>query len=80
MQLINNIGSGLLSVSKVIEEIRSNHTKEAHGKLEDDYIIKDHLYAHFIINSVATVGLFLINFYEEKYKSSQSINKDEIFF
>jgi hypothetical protein len=80
LQLINNIGSGLLSVSKVIEEIRSSHTKEAHGKLEDDYIIKDHLYAHFIINSVATVGLFLINFYEKKYKSSQSINEDEIFF
>lgn len=63
---IKKISSGLMTVAQTIEDLRSNHTKESHGKLETDYIIQDPLYAHFIINSVSTVGLFLLNFYEKK--------------
>jgi hypothetical protein len=70
---IRNIGSGLLTTAQSIENLRSNHTKEAHGKLEDDYIIDDPLYAYFIINAVSSVGLFLLNFYEQKYSKKEEI-------
>lgn len=55
---INQIGSGLLNVCQGIEKIRSQKTK-LHGKMDEDYVVDDSLYAYFIINSVATIGLFL---------------------
>jgi hypothetical protein len=70
---IRQIGSGLLNTAQSIENLRSNHTKESHGKLEDDYIIDDPLYAYFIINAVSSVGLFLLNFYEQKYSKKEEI-------
>ncbi len=70
---IRNIGSGLLNIAQSIENLRSNHTKESHGKLADDYIIDDPLYAQFLINSVSSVGLFLINFYERKYQKKEEM-------
>lgn len=68
---IRNIGSKLLSISQSIEDLRSNKTI-LHGKLTQDYVIKDPLYAYFIVNCVATLGLFLISFYEKKYKPLKS--------
>lgn len=65
---INQIASGLVKSAKIIEDIRSNKTT-AHGKNSEDYLIDDPLYAMFIINSVTTVGLFLINYYEKKFKN-----------
>src|SRR5690606_37927591 len=59
---IRNIGSGLLSVSQAIENIRSNNT-ETHGT--EDKIIDDPLYAMLIVNSVSTIGLFLLNYYRD---------------
>lgn len=76
---IRNLGSGLLKISQAIEDIRSKYTKECHGKLSKDYIIDDPLYSHLIINSVATVGLFLLNIYEQKYKSSKENSLEEEF-
>lgn len=70
---VRNIGSGLLSASQAIEAIRSNNT-EAHGT--EDEIITDPLYAMLVVNSVATVGLFLLNYYEKHYQPV-SDNKDE---
>lgn len=66
---IRNINSSLLKMVQNVEQLRSNKT-EAHGKLDDDYLVSDSLYAFFIINSVATVGLFLIGYYESKYTPS----------
>jgi len=63
---VKTIGSSLISVANHIETLRSTKTR-AHGKAKKDYLIDDPLYAYFIINSVSTVGLFLINFYEKKY-------------
>lgn len=76
-QEIKIIGSGFLNISKQIESLRSEKTT-VHGKLKEDYIIDDPLYAHFILNSVATIGLFLISFYEKKYnnRSLMSDNND----
>jgi len=71
-QEIRNIGSGLLTVAKSIEEMRSRHADTSHGKTSDDYIIDDGLYAKFILNAVTTVGLFLLNFYEKKYLPKQA--------
>lgn len=63
---IKTIGSRLLSILENIEKIRSEKTA-SHGKLSEDYLVNENLYAYFIVNSVSTIGLFLINFYEKKY-------------
>lgn len=73
---IRNIGSGLMKVVQGIEQIRSVNTDVSHGKLKEDYLIDDELYSKFIINATATVGLFLINFYEKKYEHSDGANDE----
>lgn len=79
---VKTIGSSLLAVSRAIEQLRSEKTS-SHGKLIEDRIIDDPLYASFIINSVATVGIFLINYYNKKFniEEPQSIaSKNELPF
>ena len=71
---IRNIGSGLLTASQAIENIRSNNT-EAHGS--EDETISDPLYAMLVVNTVSTIGLFLLNFYEKHYKPESDFNFDE---
>lgn len=63
---IKQIGSSLLNIAQTIESLRSEKTK-FHGKDSSQNIIEDPLYACFIVNSVATLGNFLISFYEKKY-------------
>jgi len=63
---IRNIGSSLLKVSQNIEKLRSEKTT-FHGKAKKDYIIKEPLYAYFVVNVISTIGLFLMSFYEKKY-------------
>ncbi len=72
-QNLKNIGSGLLTVSQAIEGIRSNNT-EAHGT--EDEIIADPLYAMLVVNSVATVGLFFLNYYEKHYQPVSDIDEE----
>lgn len=81
---IKTIGSSLLSVNKSIEQLRSEKTN-LHGKTVEEYLLNDPMYTYFIVNSIATIGLFLISFYKEKFLSIDSvdefdINKDEIPF
>lgn len=64
---INKIASSLISISQNIEGLRSKKTT-SHGKAKDDYVLTDSLYAYFIVNSVTTVGMFLKDFYELKFK------------
>lgn len=64
---VRNISQSLLTAVQNIEELRSNNT-DSHGKLADDYVINDSIYAFFTINTVATIGMFLIGFYEKKFK------------
>ena len=71
---IRNIGSSLLNIAQNIEAIRSNHSDTSHGKTSDDYIIDDELYAKFLINAVTTVGLFLLNYFEKKYKHNTQVD------
>jgi len=65
----------LLNVSQAIENIRSNNT-EAHGT--EDEIISDPLYAMLVVNTVATIGLFLLNYYEKHYQPEPNF-EDEPF-
>lgn len=70
---IRDIGSSLLKLSQQIEKLRSEKT-EFHGKTKDDYIVNEPLYAYFILNSVATVGLFLNSYYQLKFQKTDDDN------
>lgn len=74
---IEKIGSSLLNICKYIEELRSSKTK-SHGKLKEDFLISDPLWASFIINSAATVGLFMIQFFTQKYKPFVEAKESDI--
>ena len=74
---IKTIGSSLLSISQAIEGLRSDKTI-MHGKLAKDYIIDEPMYACFVVNLVASIGLFLISFYEKNYKSESFPVKEEV--
>lgn len=77
LEEVSRIGSGLMTASQNIETLRSTKTK-SHGKAKDDYIITDPLWAHFVVNSVATIGLFITQYFETKYKPAvQELNKPE---
>lgn len=77
---IRTISSSLLAMNQAIETLRSEKTN-FHGKTNEDFIINDSLYAYFIVNSVATIGLFLIEFYKNKYpKPSSPIDLDTLPF
>ncbi|MBC5623306.1 abortive infection family protein [Butyricimonas hominis] len=75
---IKVIGSSLLTCSKSIEELRSEKT-EFHGKTKEDYIVKEPLYACFVINSIATIGLFLIKYFENKFITFPTRDDDSDF-
>lgn len=70
---VRDIGSGLLKVNQAIEKLRSEKTT-LHGKTAEEYIVNDPLYAYFVVNSVATVGMFLKSFYQKKFKKIEQQN------
>lgn len=67
---IKTIGNSLLTINQSIEKLRSEKTG-FHGKTQDDYLISDSIFAYFILNSVATVGLFLNSYYKTKFSKPQ---------
>lgn len=70
---IRDIGSGLLKVNQAIEKLRSEKTT-LHGKTSEEYIVSDPLYAYFVVNTVATIGLFLKSFYEKKHHKIKQVS------
>ncbi|MDY4760880.1 abortive infection family protein [Streptococcus thoraltensis] len=66
------IASSLTTVAKAIEDLRSDKTLH-HGQETGKYLIDQPLYAYFVVNACATVGLFLIDFYENKFPKKTSI-------
>ena len=78
---IKTIGSSLLAINQAIEKLRSEKTN-FHGKTNDDYLITDTIYTYFIINAVATVGLFLNSYYKKKFPKPEPIidTNDELLF
>lgn len=75
-QEIRTICSSLISVSGTIEDLRSAKTI-AHGKSSTDYVVSNPLYAELIVNSVASVGVFLQNYYKENFL--QRADNDSVF-
>jgi len=72
---IRTISSSLIACAKSIEEIRSSQTT-FHGKTDKDIVVSDSTYAYFVINAVTSVGLFLLNYYEEIFKRQTEIEND----
>lgn len=72
-QEIRTICSSLVSIGGTIEDLRSTKTI-AHGKTATDYVVSNPLYAELIVNSVASVGLFLQTYYKQNYPQA---NQDE---
>jgi len=72
---IKTISNSLLSASQAIEKLRSEKTN-FHGKTSDDFVVDDTIYAYFILNSVATVGLFLNKFFKTKYPKPVPVLKE----
>lgn len=78
---IKQITSSLINLSQAIEDIRSDKTI-LHGKTDDNSIVTDPIYSKLVINTVTTVGLFLLDFYKNKYptKNPTSVTDDELPF
>jgi hypothetical protein len=74
---IRTIGSSFLSINQCIENLRSEKTN-IHGKTEQDYIIKDVLYTYFVVNSVATVGLFLKTYYSKIFAIESKFTPNKV--
>lgn len=73
---IKTIGSSLLAINQAIEKLRSEKTN-FHGKTIDDYLINDTIYTLFIVNTVATVGLFLNSYYKTKFPKPTPVIEDD---
>ena len=72
---MKSISSSFVTVAKAIEDLRSDNTL-FHGQDSEKYLISEPLYAYFVVNACATVGLFLIDFYEKKFPKVQMLNED----
>lgn len=75
---IKTITSSLLAACQSIERLRSEKTS-FHGKTDTDYIIDDPLYTYFIVNSITSIGLFLISFYKKKYPKQTEQEQENSF-
>lgn len=75
---MKSISSAFITVSKAIEDLRSDKTS-FHGQNSDKYLIDEPLYAYFVVNTCATVGLFLINFYQNKFPKQELENENDFF-
>ena len=74
---IKTIASQLRGLGEAIDSMRSNMSS-AHGKLQSEYIVDDPLWAGLVVNASATLGLFLWEYYEKKYRpASEKGAEDE---
>lgn len=73
------IGSSLLKISQQIEKIRSANTR-FHGVSSEETIVNESIYSTFIVNSIATVGLFLENYYKQVFPKKEFEEDDGLPF
>ena len=66
-QEIITIAGQLRSLGTTIDDLRSDKSS-AHGKAHNEYVVDDPLWAAFIVNASASLGLFLWEYFEKKYK------------
>ena len=80
---IKTLACSLINAGKAIEDLRSDKT-EFHGKTDGDLMIKDAVYAYFVVNATTTIGLFLLNFYKSNYppvdNKPEAISDDGLLF
>ena len=77
---ISQLWNWFMSICQSIEWVRSDKTL-FHWKTDSDKLIEESMYGYLVINSISTVGLFLIHFYEANYPKNSpqdSINEEEI--
>lgn len=81
-QELITIASQLRGLGQSIDDLRSDKST-AHGKGHDEYVVDDPLWASLIVNTSASLGLFLWEYYEKKYKPAKQeiadsplLNKD----
>jgi len=65
----------IMSATQAIENLRSNKTS-VHGKTSDDFLIDEPLYVYFIINSVATIGLYIHSFSRKFLDKEKGLEED----
>lgn len=75
-QELITIASQLRGLGKSIADLRSDKST-AHGKSHDEYVIDDPLWAAFIVNTSTSLGLFLWEFYEKKYRPLTELANEE---
>lgn len=63
---VKSMGSQLIGLANSVEKMRSEKT-HFHGKTDSDYIVTNPLYAYLTINAVATLGIFLNDYYQNQY-------------
>ncbi len=63
---IITLAGQLRGIAVTVDDLRSDKST-AHGKSGKDYVIDDPLWAIFTINTCATLGLFLWEYFEKKY-------------
>jgi len=76
-QEIITLASNIRSLGSTIDDIRSSKTA-AHGKLEEEYKVDDPLWASFVVNACATLGLFLWEYFEKKYKPFVKLETNDL--
>jgi Abortive infection C-terminus len=67
----------LRSIGSSIDDLRSDKSS-AHGKAAGDYVVDDPLWASFAVNTTASVGLFLWEYFEKKYKPEKKRQSEEV--
>ena len=73
---MKTLSSSLMNACKAIDDLRSDKTI-FHGKTDSNYLVSEPFYAYFIVNSVSAVGLFLLNFYRQKYPTKTVVINTE---
>lgn len=71
---IRKISSSLLKIAQSLEALRSDKTF-VHGKGIKDILFDDPCSASFLVNTISTVGLFLITVYEKCYRNNEVWNE-----
>lgn len=74
-QEIITLCSQLRSIGQTIDDLRSDKAT-AHGKLGEEYVVDEPLWAALAVNTCATVGIFLWELFNNKYKLVEVVSKD----
>lgn len=76
-QEIITLCSQLRSIGQTIDDLRSDKAT-AHGKLGEEYVVDEPLWAALAVNTCATVGIFLWELFNKKYKLVEDVSQDTI--